>query len=192
MFVTLRLLGLRKGEAWPPWKKTWSTGPPWIKRRYLISVKKRMIYSTSLEKWWYIGPPWVKTEILGLLKEKDVKMRKYWAPLGKNRRNLGSLQKKRWYTLPPWKNDDILDPLGGKTRDTWSPWWKNDLLNPLGDPENIWHRWYKEGSIEPPFEELFLISILSFIIFNQYFFQKKCIYFYCSSFYFNYFSNQKA
>ena len=183
MFVTMRLLGLRKGEAWPPWKKN-------------------MVYWTSLDK----------EEVLDLLEEKDdilyllAKMMIYWTPLGKNKRYLVSLKKdedigpsgktgetwspcnKGWYSLLPWKNDDILDPLGGKTRDTWSPWWKI----PLGDPENIWHRWYKEGSIEPPFEELFDINFKFDHLWPVFLKHIFVFIFYCSSFYFNYFSNQKA
>ena len=114
MFVTMRLLGLRKGETWSPWRKTWYTGPPWIKRRYLISLGKRMIYSTSLEKWWYTGPPWGKT-------------RDTWSPWGKG-----------WYTLPPWKNDDILDPLGEKQEILGLLGEKDDILYLLGKMMIYW------------------------------------------------------
>ena len=146
-----------------------------------------MVYWTSLDK----------EEVLDFLEEKDDilyllgKMKIYWTPLGKNKRYLVSLKKrmiKWWYIGPLNEKQEKLGLLGERddilyllekmiiswtpwweTRDTWSPWWKNDILNPLGKPENIWHRWCKEGSIEPPFEELFLISVLSFIIFDQYF-----------------------
>ena len=163
MFVAMRLLGLRKGEAWSPWRKTWYTGPPWIKRRYLISLGKRMIYSTSLEKWWYTGPLWGKQEILGLLGEKDDilyllgKMMICWTPLGKNRRYLVSLGKRMiyftsleqwWYTGPPWgENRRYLVSLVKK----WyvgPPWTKRKYLTSLVQRRKYWisfwgtHQWF--------------------------------------------------
>ena len=158
MFVTMRLLGLRTGETWSPWRKAWYTGPPWIKRRYLISLKKRMIYSTSLEKWWYTGPSWYLVS-LGKRMIYFTSLEKWWytgPPWGKTG-DTWSPWGKGWYTLSPWKNDDILAPLGGKQEIPgllgekmlyWTPLEKRKGLTSLVQRRKYWisfwgtHQWF--------------------------------------------------
>ena len=110
-----------------------------------------MVYWTSLDKEEVLDLLEEKDDILYLLEKNDI-----LDPLGlgKNRRNLVSLQK-GWYTLPPWKMMIYWTPLVGKQEIPgllgekmiyWTPLEIQKIFDIVGTKEEV---------LEPPFEELF-------------------------------------